>query len=155
MQENKATEDKFSEKQLKAIKAIEGAKQATSKAKEKALELKKLTATIVDEKQKEASQKTFEELKSDYLKKVETEKELRIKGAQLGKDENNYLPEEKERGLFHVELDKPSFNQKTGKKISVSFVQKFTTADWNAYKKHSDGLGYEEEIVWNPEIYNS
>ena len=49
----------------------------------------------------------------------------------------NYTVPEGEENLYHVLLDKPNFSPKTGQKLSVAFVQKFTAADWDAHQKHS------------------
>lgn len=64
--------------------------------------------------------------------------------------ENEYKPKNTEAHLFHVELDKPAFNKTTGKKLSKAYVQKFTGADWNAFKKHQKGLGFSLRVLWNP-----
>ena len=73
----------------------------------------------------------------------------RIGAAQTG----SYLPKESERGIYHVKLDKPAFDPKSGKKLSKEFIQKFTLAEWNQFNKNSQGLGYTVEIMWNPELF--
>ena len=75
--------------------------------------------------------------------------QAKIEAAQTG----SYLPKEKERNLYHVKLDKPAYNPKTGEKLSKEFIQKFTEAEWNQFKRNSAGLGYEMEIMWNPETF--
>lgn len=156
MSENKTTQ---SEAQLKAAeelaknkKAIESAKAATETAKEKYLDAQgALKDTKKDDaKAVEIAKANLETAKADYLKKKEAETQARIKGAQNG----SYLPEENERGIFHVKLDKPAYDPKSGKKLSKEYIQKFTQAEWNSFEKNSAGLGYEQTIMWNPEVYN-
>jgi len=84
-------------------------------------------------------------------KSAEDKMSARIKSAQTG----SYLPEPKERGIFHVKMDKPAFNPQDGKKLSKAFIQKFTVADWKHFEKNNKGLGYTVEIMWNPEAYNA
>lgn len=104
-----------------------------------------------EEASKAAEAKKAEALKAAEAKKAEAKKaeEARIKRAQSG----SYLPDVKERKLFHVKLDKPAFNPQDGKKLSKAFIQKFTVADWKHFEKNSKGLGYTTEIMWNPEEY--
>lgn len=64
---------------------------------------------------------------------------------------SSYTPKENEKGLYHVKLDRPAFDPKSGQKISKSFIQKFTKAEWSQFEKNSTGLGYTIEVVWNPE----
>ena len=75
----------------------------------------------------------------------------RIKAAQ-GK--GSYLPEEHERHLFHVKMDKPVFNPQTGEKGSKPFIQKFTVQDWRDQQKHGAHLGYLNVVLWDPEAYS-
>lgn len=90
---------------------------------------------------KEAAKETAASKKNEAAK---------IKAAQ---GESSYLPEEKERHLFHVKLDKPAFNPKDGKKLSKAYIQKFTVAEYNQFAKNGSGLGYTAEVLWNPELY--
>ena len=75
--------------------------------------------------------------------------QAKIEAAQTG----SYLPKVSERHIYHVRLDKPAFNPKTGEKLSKDFIQKFTVSEWNQFKRNSAGLGYEMEILWNPETF--
>lgn len=69
-----------------------------------------------------------------------------------------YIPDKSEKHLFHVLMDKPYFSQKTGKKLSKPYIQKFTDAEYKALtekKNESDTsyaemLGYEVTVLWNP-----
>jgi len=70
-----------------------------------------------------------------------------VPGAQSG----SYVPGEKEKGLFHVKLDTPSYDKTTGKKLSKAYIQKFTVPEWKHFEKNSKGLGFTTEIMWNPE----
>ena len=156
MSENKTTP---SEAQIKAAedlaknkKAIESAKAATEGAKEKYLEAQAALKEVKpnDAKAAEAAKISVEDAKADYLKKKEAEAQARTKAAQNG----SYVPKENERNIFHVKLDKPAFDPKSGKKISKEYIQKFTAAEWNSFVKNSSGLGYTMEIMWNPEVFS-
>jgi hypothetical protein len=130
---------------------IEKAKAGTKAAKDELSDAQRdLVESKGDAKAEEAAKKALEAAKLKYQEKIEAEKTSRIKAAQSG----SYLPEEKERVVFHVKLDRPFFDSKSGSKISKAFIQKFTVAEWNSFIKNSSGLGYTTEIVWNPEIYN-
>ncbi len=67
---------------------------------------------------------------------------------------SKYAPLEHEKGLYHVVLDKPGFDPKSGRKLSKAFTQKFTKADWAQTKLSLASLGYEYEIIWDPEKDN-
>lgn len=127
MSENKTTQSeaqiKAAEELAKNKKAIESAKAATETAKEKYLDAQAA------------------------LKEVKPEDKAGIKAAQNG----SYVPKENERNIFHVKLDKPAFDPKSGKKLSKEYIQKFTVAEWNQFIKNSSGLGYTMDILWNPE----
>lgn len=139
------------EELLKSKKAIESAKVATETAKGKFEDAQAAFKLVGDDPKASDLAKTLvDSTKADYLAKRQAETKARIKGAQVGE----YLPDESERGLFHVTLDKPAFNPKDGKKLSKAYTQKFTVAEWNQFSKNSSGLGYEQTIVWNPTIYN-
>jgi len=152
MSENKTTQ---SEAQIKAEeiaknkKAYESAKGATEAAKEKYLEAQATLKGVKPEDKEgiKTAQKSVEDLKADYLKKKEAEAQARTKAAQNG----SYVPKENERNIYHVKLDKPAFDPKSGKKLSKEYIQKFTIAEWNQFEKNSAGLGYTMEIMWNPE----
>ena len=155
MSENKTTQ---SEAQIKAAedlaknkKAIESAKAATETAKEKYLDAQAALKEVKpdDAKVVEAAKKSINDAKADYLKKKEAEMQARTKAAQNG----TYIPKESERGIFHVKLDKPAFDSKSGKKLSKEYIQKFTVAEWNSFVKNSSGLGYTMETMWNPELF--
>ncbi len=78
--------------------------------------------------------------------------EKKIEAAQGGAD-NDYLPEEKERHLFHVKMEKKVFSPSTGKKLTKDFVQIYNSKEWGAYQKSGGGLGYTCTVLWNPENY--
>lgn len=140
------------EELLKSKKAIETAKAATETAKAKYEDAQAAFKIVnaTDPKANDLAKTLVDSTKADYVSKKQAELKARIKGAQVG----DYLPEEKERGIFHVTLDKPAFNPKDGKKLTKAYTQKFTVAEWNQFSKNCGGLGYEQTIVWNPEIYN-
>ena len=77
--------------------------------------------------------------------------EERIKAAQ-GK--SSYVPDEDERHLYHVKMDRPAFDPTTGeRKGAKPFKQKFTVQDWRNHLEHGAQLGYITEVIWNPELY--
>jgi len=153
MSENKTTQSEAQTQKAEEIaknkKAYESAKGATETAKEKYLEAQATLKGVKPEDKAgiKAAQKSVDDLKADYLKKVEAENQARTKAAQNG----TYIPKESERDIFHVKLDKPAFDPKSGKKLSKEYIQKFTVAEWNSFVKNSSGLGYTMEIMWNPE----
>lgn len=69
-----------------------------------------------------------------------------------------YIPTDNEKHLYHVQLEKPLFDKRTGKRISVPSVQKFTEKEYNALvgkksakdKSNAEMLGYTTTILWNP-----
>ena len=154
MSENKTTQSetqiKTAEELAKNKKAIESAKAATETAKEKYLDAQAALKEVKpdDAKAVEAAKKSVDDLKAEYLKKVEAENQARTKLFQNG---SSYVPKETEQNLYHVKLDKPAFDPKSGKKLSKEYIQKFTIAEWNQFIKNSSGLGYTMDILWNPE----
>ena len=156
MSENKTTQSeaqiKAAEELAKNKKAIESAKAATDTAKGKYLEAQSVLKEVKpdDSKALEAAKKSVGDAKSDYLKKKEVEVQARVKAAQNG----SYVPEDNERNIYHVKLDRPAYDPKSGKKISKEYIQKFTIAEWNQFEKNSMGLGFTTEIMWNPEVFN-
>ena len=154
MSENKTTQSEAqankAEELAKNKKTYESAKGATEAAKEKYLEAQAALKEVKPEDKAgiKAAQKNVGDLKADYLKKVESEVQARTKLFQNG---SSYVPEGKEQNLYHVKLDKPAFDPKSGKKLSKEYIQKFTIAEWNQFEKNSSGLGYTMDILWNPE----
>ena len=69
-----------------------------------------------------------------------------------------YTPAANEKNLYHVELEKPFYDKRTGKKLSVPSVQKFTEAEYKALtgkknekdKSNAEMLGYTVKVLWNP-----
>lgn len=84
----------------------------------------------------------------------ETEDEMKVESGEdveSGEEvEPSYVPQENEKALYHVLLDKPAFDPRTGKKCSKEVTQKFTEAEWNLFAKHYEGLGYTIKMLWNP-----
>lgn len=70
-----------------------------------------------------------------------------------------YAPADSEKHLFHVELEKPLYDSKTGKRMSVPFVQKMTKVEYKSFvgkknekdKSNAEMLGYSVKVLWNPE----
>jgi hypothetical protein len=82
--------------------------------------------------------------------KVSAAEKKKIEAAQDGSD---YLPEENERHLVHVKMEKKVFSPSTGKKLAKDFVQKYNTKEWSAFQKNGGGLGFTCTVLWNPENY--
>lgn len=69
-----------------------------------------------------------------------------------------YVPAQNEKHLYHVELERPFFDKKTGKRLSTPIVQKFTERDYKALtekknekdKSNAEMLGYTVTVLWNP-----
>ena len=154
MSENKTTQSeaqiKAAEELAKNKKAYESAKGATETAKEKYLGAQAALKEVKpdDVKAVGSAKKSIEDAKVEYLKKVQAENQARTKLFQNGL---SYVPKESEQNLYHVKLDKPAFDPKSGKKLSKEYIQKFTIAEWNQFIKNSSGLGYTMDILWNPE----
>ena len=154
MSENKTTQSeaqiKSAEELAKNKKAYESAKGATETAREKYLDAQAALKEVKpgDAKAIEVAKKSIDDAKADYLKKKEAEAQARTKLFQNG---SSYVPKESEQNLYHVKLDKPAFDPKSGKKLSKEYIQKFTIAEWNQFIKNSSGLGYTMDILWNPE----
>ena len=72
---------------------------------------------------------------------------------------SEYIPNDDEKHLYHVQLEKPLFNQSTGKRVSTPYVQKFTKAEYNQFvgkknqndKSNAEMLGYTVKVLYAPE----
>lgn len=90
--------------------------------------------------------------------KAATQEMQAAQPANNAETKETYTPAKNERNLYHVRLDKPLFDKRTGKKISVPYVQKFTEKEYNDLvgKKsekdmsNAEMLGYTVEVLWNP-----
>ena len=144
---------KSDEELEKAKKAIASAKSASESAKDKLASAQEALKNVKpgDVKATEEAKKVVDEAEAEYTKKRKAETQVRIKAAQVG----DYNPEVKERGVYHVKLDKPNYDKKTGKKLSKDYVQKFTVAEWNQFIHNCAGLGFDIQILWNPEVFKS
>lgn len=100
--------------------------------------------------EKEAVEKAERDL-AEKIKAAQTRTEKTDEGEV--KKRSKLLPVEKERHLFHVELETPAFDQKTGKKLSKSKVQIFNPSEWTNFKNNAQHLGFVYKILWNPEQY--
>lgn len=63
----------------------------------------------------------------------------------------NYIVEPNERGFYHCRLEQPSFDSKSGRKLSKPFIQKFDkkffeNGGFEALKQQ----GYTIEILYKP-----
>ena len=64
--------------------------------------------------------------------------------------ENAFEPEESEKHLYHVELDKPYFDTVTGKSLSKPFMQKFTEPEFRVFKASNANQGFKYKILYKP-----
>lgn len=77
----------------------------------------------------------------------------RIKNAQLTGRED-YLPALNERHVYHVKMDHMKFDENTGEKKSIAFVQMFNTKEWAMFLENGKKTtGYKTEILWDPTKY--
>lgn len=154
MSENKTTlspeEIKLQEEKDKKQKALAKAKRDTETARVKVQDAQANLDEAADAK-KEAAKKALDDANDVLQKAITAEEAARVAYAQSG----SFLPDPKEKGLFHVKLDKPAFDPKTGKRLSKPYIQIFTESEWNTFEKNSTGLGYTTEIMWNPIDYKS
>lgn len=56
-----------------------------------------------------------------------------------------------EKHLYHVRLKKPLYDTKTGEDKSSYTTQKLSIAEYRMLEKNGKGLGYEIEVLHNPE----
>ena len=70
---------------------------------------------------------------------------------QQEETKSDYKPNEKEKNLYHVELEKPLYHPSTGQKISTPFVQKFTKNEYKQFESNAKMLGYTIKVLFNPE----
>lgn len=87
------------------------------------------------------------------------EMQQELEPEQMGaQDKPSYTPQQGEKHLYHVQLEKPFFDSKTGKRLSSPVVQKFTEAEYKALtgkrndkdKSNAEMLGYTVTVLWNP-----
>lgn len=103
---------------------------------------------------------TSEQIKTAEGKRISAKKPTTPKASAVEKkkieaaqDGSDYLPEENERHLVHVKMEKKVFSPSTGKKLTKDFVQKYNTKEWSAFQKNGGGLGFTCTVLWNPENY--
>lgn len=59
------------------------------------------------------------------------------------KEDKGYTPEKGSEKMVHLSIVQGRrFSSTTGKELSKPFVQKFTYAEWQLFKKNFKGLGY-------------
>lgn len=52
--------------------------------------------------------------------------------------------------LYHVILDMPLFNQRTGKREFTPYVQMFSEPEYRNFERHAESQGYVCTVLWNP-----
>ena len=73
--------------------------------------------------------------------------------------ESSYKPDDKEKHLYHVELEKPIFSSSNGERLSTPFIQKFTKDEYKKFvgkknekdKSNAEMLGYTVKVLFDPE----
>lgn len=78
---------------------------------------------------------------------------------QEQQQQSKYNPAENEKHLYHIELEKPLFDSKSGKRMSVPYIQKMTSVEYKSFvgkknekdKSNAEMLGYTVKVLWNPE----
>lgn len=81
---------------------------------------------------------------------VDTEETEQPKAGSDSDEEKKvaYSVPKGEEGQFHVKLQRPGFDQKTGKRLHKPFIQKFAKREWKNFLLHKQGL--EHEILHDP-----
>ena len=72
--------------------------------------------------------------------------------------QSKYVPKDSEKGYYHLQLERPYFDKRSGKKLSMPFIQLFSEKEYEkfVFKKdektlsNSEMLGYEVKVLWNP-----
>ena len=129
----------------------ENSKKAAPKAKAATENNDDLLGDAQTPEQKAAADKAAAD-KAAKKPKTNAAQKKKIEAAQGGAD-NDYLPEENERHLFHVKMEKKVFSPSTGKKLTKDFVQKYNSKEWGACQKNGGGLGFTCTVLWKPENY--
>ncbi len=119
--------------------------------KEKAVAEFKAAFDAAPENKKVEAKAKYQTSVGELQKAKENFEVLRGKAAADG----TFRPKVKESGYFHVLLDKPSFDSKTGKKLSKEIPQIFEPKAFTQFQNSAKGLGYTVKVLWNPEIYQS
>ena len=73
--------------------------------------------------------------------------------------QSKYTPNDNEKHLYHIELEKPLYDSKSGKRMSVPYTQKMTAVEYKSFvgkknekdKSNAEMLGYTVKVLWNPE----
>lgn len=150
-------------KKSKLIEAASKKKALIHDAFNKMNEEKKLLSGMKEEDKAKGEAKVkeavlnWEKANSDF-------EAARIKASQyveLTEDENievkdgkSYLPKPNERtGFYHVQLDKPQYSSKTGKKKSKAFAQIYRPDALKQLLNQKDNLGYQVVILWDGVTY--
>lgn len=70
---------------------------------------------------------------------------------------DGYTPNENEKHLYHVAMEQPQYDRKTGKKLSKPFVQMFSVPEYKQLTKvdgknpnYAEQLGYSIKVLWDP-----
>ena len=112
--------------------------------------LDKLAAEMETQAQVETQAASKPETTQETAAQEQTEVQEQSKAA--------YTPAQGEKHLYHVELEKPFFDKRTGKRLSTPTVQKFTETEFKALtgkrdekdKSNAEMLGYTVKVLWNP-----
>lgn len=119
--------------------------------------LDELEKQLEQQQQQQKEQKEMQQTEVEQMNPKQTEMEMQqgVQSVSL-EQKNDYVPGEGEKHLYHVRLEKPLYNSKTGERLSKPFIQKMTKAEYRAFVSgpqgatNADRLGYTVEVLWNP-----
>lgn len=164
MSANKKTVSEYQqEARAKLISTAKGEKTKYDNLVEKAKEAK-VKVENAEGKDIEAAKKAFETAKENASVAFKKYLESRAKASRFVSVEDasvsvekpeNFTPKNEEKMFYHIELDQPNFDKKTGKKLSKAFVQIFDIPAFKSFAANQNTLGFTVQVLWNPEVYLS
>ena len=104
---------------------------------------------LAAEMEQQAQEQAQEPSNKETEKVQEQEQEAKVTG---------YQPSKAEKHLYHVQLEKPLFDKRSGERLSKPSVQKMSEKEYKAFtskngekdKSIAEMLGYEIKVLWNP-----
>jgi len=133
------------------------AKYPDLKANKKAAAIKELGLDELAAEKERAKDKALkaEKERAKRLAEDKAAHEANVKRAQVEqREDEDYRPKLEEAHLYHVELEKPYHDSRSGKKLSPpAYIQMFTERDYADFCKHGKGHGYQQRVMWDPTKY--
>lgn len=76
---------------------------------------------------------------------------------------DSYVPKDKEKKYYHVQLEKPLYSKLTGEKLSKPFTAKLSRKGYRLLvskkgekdKSNAEMLGYTVKVLWEPGMANA